>query len=301
MIHEFALEPTCLDNWQDFRYFFDLFGIPHGRLISQFPKRWKMMVYDAAAHCGDIEKARIEERLRTIDEKLLRIHRPYDGTKDWLTNAEVAHVQVPFHAVISKGNPRNHDFVLRRDEIDDSTPQWNVPRSRPIARNAAEMAQRVTVLFSKSSEIVFVDPNFGPEKARYRRTLQEFLSIAASACPTIKRLEFHLEAKSTNEFFCQTCDEQLPRLIPIGMTMRFIRWRQLDTGDQLHARYVLTDAGGIHFESGLDDGDTGETTDVNLLDKDLYLTRFRQYRKHDRDEDNAFQFVDEHTVVGLRT
>jgi len=49
MLYEFAVEPTCLDNWQTFRYLIEQFGVSHGRLISRFPKDWIRLVIE---HCS---------------------------------------------------------------------------------------------------------------------------------------------------------------------------------------------------------------------------------------------------------
>jgi hypothetical protein len=47
MFYEYALKPSLLNNWKDFRYFTEKFGIAQGRLISRYPKRWKRMVYES--------------------------------------------------------------------------------------------------------------------------------------------------------------------------------------------------------------------------------------------------------------
>ena len=61
MLYEYALEPDLLNNWKDFRYFTEKFGVSRGRLLSPFPKRWKRLVYESLANCGEIERKRIEE------------------------------------------------------------------------------------------------------------------------------------------------------------------------------------------------------------------------------------------------
>ena len=93
MIYEFALDPGVLSTWGSFRYFYDNFGAEHGRLISQFPKRWKRMVYDACSKCADIDKKRIEERLAYINNKLVKMSREYNNSMPWLENAEEQHIE----------------------------------------------------------------------------------------------------------------------------------------------------------------------------------------------------------------
>src|SRR5690349_19025334 len=105
MIHEYALEPTLLSNWQDFRYFTEKFGVPQGRLISEYPKKWKKFVYQSI-DCGEIDRVRIVEGLRRIDEKLTRRINPgwTDGV-NWLGNAIAEQTRKPFRAIIALANP----------------------------------------------------------------------------------------------------------------------------------------------------------------------------------------------------
>ena len=48
-------------------------------------------------------------------------------------------------------------------------------------------------------------------------------------------------------------------------------------GEKLHNRYILTDLGGVTFGIGLDDGNEGETDDLNLMDRVNYELRWSQY------------------------
>ena len=95
MVYEFAVEPTLLNRWDQFRYLVEKFDVSQGRLISRFPEKWKRMVYESLAECKDVEKARIEEGLRRIDHRLLTTTRAYnDGGPSWLENAEASHLQM---------------------------------------------------------------------------------------------------------------------------------------------------------------------------------------------------------------
>ena len=93
MVYEFAVEPTLLNTWDQFRYIVEKFDVSQGRLISRFPKEWKKMVYESLNDCKEIERARIEESLRRIDHRLLNTIRSYNGEgPTWLENAEVSHI-----------------------------------------------------------------------------------------------------------------------------------------------------------------------------------------------------------------
>ena len=135
-------------------------------------------------------------------------------------------------------------------------------------------------MLRNASEVIFVDPHFSPEDRRYRRPLEEFLRAAIDARPSDppRRLEVHSSAdKPPEEFFRDACNNQLPRCVPVGLTLRLVRLRRRGDGERLHNRYILTNLGGVIFGVELDEGDVGDSDDVHLLERDQYEERWRQY------------------------
>ena len=190
MLHEFALEPTVMSTWERFRYFFEKFGVECGRLISQFPKKWKRMVIEACKEHGT-KRTKFVERLRGINSKLIQSGRPYDGELDWLENAETQHITKPFHAIISISNPRKQLFVLIDDELDETNPLWYVKRGDSIPRAAEDIASCCATLLQISTEILFIDPNFDPTALRWRKPLELLMDDACQGKRPV-RLELHV-------------------------------------------------------------------------------------------------------------
>jgi hypothetical protein len=295
MLHEYALDPSVLHNFDKVRYFLEKFGVYHGRLISRFPRKWKRMVYEACAACGDIEKKRIEVSLISADFKLMKTGRLYDDSLAWLINAEKQHSAKPFHAIISNSNPRNISDVLIADAVsEESTPLLRVKREDCVSRSAEILAKMVQPLLQISAEVLFIDPHFDPTKERFRRTLSLFL-MALNGNEKVRRIEYHLGDDLGEPYFKTECMRHISRILPKNRAITFVRWKQFETnpGDQLHPRYVLTDLGGIRIDVGLDEGEEGETTDISLLDWTLYQQRWKDYG-----ESPAFEFVDKITIVG---
>jgi hypothetical protein len=302
MIFEYALEPILLNNWPDFRYFTEQFGVPQGRLISEYPKRWKKLVYQSL-NCGEIERARITEGLLRINEKpTRRVNLGWDESLNWLGNATAEHGRKPFRAILALANPDGLAFVLKGEDVNEAITLWHVDKTRIVPRIAAQMAQAVGPLLLTSEVIRLTDPHFNPNREQYRVTLQGFLSasLAGRVYPAPRIVEVHLSAdgdlKPTAEYFAARCQELLPGRIPSGVEVRFIRWHQKTGGEELHNRYVLTDLGGIRFGAGLDERDAGETDELEILDKDAYRVRYSQY-----DPAGAtFDLADQVVVIGTR-
>ncbi|MBI2199148.1 MAG: hypothetical protein HYU42_11205 [Candidatus Rokubacteria bacterium] len=285
MIHEYALEPELVATWVDRgvgRYFIEKFGLGQPRIVSRYPKRWKRLVWEAFTSGNDVERARMTELLERLRETMVkRRDGRWDPSAAWLHNAEDEHARVPFHAILARSNPRGLTMVLVADEIDDATPLWGVPRGCTVPRTAMDMAAAVASMLRIADVLVFVDPHFGPENGRHRRPLERFLRSVVDARPgeAPRRLEVQSSADggSTTAFFCDECRQRLPVCIPIGLRVEMVRLRQRPGGERLHNRYILTDLGGVIFGVGLDEGDHGDTDDIQLLDRAQYEERWRQY------------------------
>lgn len=307
MLYEYAVQPGLLSNWRSFQHLIAQFGFDRGRLIVRYPSRWKLMVYDSLAKCGAVEKKRIEEALRRIDDRMVRRKHQWDAASPWLRNAEAEHSRRPFRAIVADGNPNGHPCVLVLDDLDDTLPcdelpegdprrLWYAPRSRVIRRNAREMAAAVEPILQHAMEILLVDKHFGPENARHRRPFEEFLeAIAARAQGTLpRRVEVHTGDKSDQAFFRSACQKVLGPLVPAGMSVRLVRWNC----DHLHNRFILTDRGGVAFLEGLDEytGHGREEDVVVLLDEAVCRQLFHDYDP----AAGKFTYCDECVVEGRK-
>ncbi len=301
MIYEYALEPVLLNNWKDFRYFAEKFGVPKGRLISRYPRKWERMVLASLTGCGEIERKTIEEALVNLKRYLLPRHHEWRDETDWLSNAETEHTKRPFHAVIAAANPRNRDFVLDADGVSEANSLWRLPILLPVQRVATVMAQRVAPLLCFSKRILFIDPHFRPQEIRWRRSLQAFLEVATNTRRPgeVLKAEIHVNNEIEINYFKAQCQKCLPEVIPIGLRVRIVQWQEKPLGEKLHNRFILTDIGGVSFGVGLDDsdGEDGQTDDIQLLNEESYNSRFAQYAG----SSPAFDLVAEFIVDGRRS
>jgi hypothetical protein len=298
MIYEYAVDPGLLNSWERFRYLTEKFGVSHGRLISRFPKRWKALVHQALGDVPDIDKARIVEKLKGIDDKLLpRFHEWVEGLP-WIDNAVREHAVRPFHAIVCSAVQGRHPQQLAYADLEEALPLWAVGHERVVQRVAAQLAAAVAPLLRITRSVMFIDPHFDPYKARVRSTVAEFIAgcVAGRGDVPLERVEFHTEFRPEINDFAAECQRQLARRIPTGITLRVVRWREFDNGEGLHNRYILTERGGLRFAWGLDEGAASQTDDVSLLDQGVYQKRWNQFFG----AAPAFEFVDEIFVKGTR-
>jgi hypothetical protein len=286
MIHEFALEPALVATWADRirgRYFIEQFGIGQPRVVSRFPKHWKRLVWDAFSSDNDLDRARLEAIVRRLTEVMIeRKGFRWNNDSPWLANALVEHARFNFHAILTLANPDGLDFVLEADAIDHQATRWAVTRGAAVKRSAKQMALALAPMLRGAHFIVFIDPYFQPQEARFRNPFREFLlaSIVGRAGVPLKSVHLLCAAdgmEMSADYFRAVCERQLPRTVPHGLTISVARLRERDRSEKLHNRYVITDLGAVAFQIGLDEGDEGESDDVQLLERALYELRYQQY------------------------
>lgn len=158
------------------------------------------------------------------------------------------------------------------DDIDEHNPPalWRVERSREVPRTGAAMAKALAPLFGLARTVLFVDRNFAPLDIGFRNGLTALLQRLWECCRDRSglRVEYHTgddhptpRHKHTAAEFVRQCGVTLATEIPMGMSVRFIRWRYRE----LHDRYVITDRAAVAFGQGLDEAGTKEEIQVVRL------------------------------------
>jgi hypothetical protein len=238
-------------------------------------------VLQAVQNSDELELERVTALIGILSECMVTRNGRYDGGLGWLQNVEQEYSRSPFHAILATENPRSHKAILSGrslGSIPDS--RWNLGRSASPNRKAADIADCVAGMLRICNVVVFVDPHFGPENARHRKVLgallQKLLDRGAGS-PLPERIEVQTSDKAEEEWFRSECEKRLPGLVPRGMTMTIVRLSEREGGEKLHNRYILTDIGGVSLQIGLDEGHSGETEDIDLMDRAKYLKRWSQY------------------------
>lgn len=305
MIYEYAVEPKCLREWQNFRYLVEHFGVSRGRLISQFPKDWLKQVYGTCSGFSFRQKQQLEIELKRLKKGgLVRSGREYDKSKDWVTNAlsqfEKDH---PFHAVIVDSFANPPDGVLIADEITPGDSCWQNDREVRVERTVYALGNAVAGLLKIADRIIFVDKMFTPNSDRWQILLAKFIALASIERNKSPIIEYHTKidndeygklAEERMQEFHNDCDEHLGHLIPKGLSLKIVRWDKHHRGDFFHERCILTDKGGIRIDWGLDVGKPGETTLVSLMEDNVWEESWANFQK----DASIFKYVDEIIVDG---
>lgn len=279
MHYEYAVEPQAIgSSWENFRYLIEKFGFDKGRLISRFPKSWFREVYAAANALSPVQKKMVEEALNQAKKnKVVRNGRTFDpALGSWLDNALAQHNQKPFHAIIASQVPKDETEALSIDMLDESAPLMKVPHESNIPRDIESITNALRGLLQFGSRLVFVDPYFDPFNQRQRNLFREVLRLVGEVNPSAV-CEFHYRNDTkkglSNEILRREAATLSSDIIPSGMKISFFCWCEKDGGEDFHARYLLTDRGGIRVDAGFEPVGSQETTDFSIMDSDLVHRR----------------------------
>ncbi len=278
MFLEYAVEPRAIgSSWQTFRYVIEKFGFDRGRLISEFPGKWFRLVYEATDALPDAEKKKVVEALNLAKRnKTVKSGRLYDPSiGDWLQNALVQNALVPFHAIIAMENPGAHNHVLEAADLDEQQALMIASQDWLVKRDALALADAMKLLLRTANFVGIVDPFYDPFNTRYQNTLRECLRIVHAANPHAV-CEIHYrdrEGAPEMDAIEREARVKFGTVIPEGMTIALYRWRERVRGEDFHARYLLTDRGGIRIDAGFSAEGAHQTTDMSLMSYELSQDR----------------------------
>lgn len=276
MFYEYALEPAVLCSWDRARFFLDAFGPWKGRFLAEYPRRWKKMVFDGLA-CPDVEKKRIVERLAQLDRRVFspRANASYDGTRTWLVNAEEEHERQPFHAIVAAlAVPSQEAHVLDGAEVDETHARWRVENGRLVSREPAVFVQAIRLLLNASQRVVVIDPYFRADQPDKTRPLVAFCQAVLGRAT----VEVHFADEPRGYDPCmKDAARALPTLLPDGMRVTLLCWKERAGGPRLHNRYLLTEVGGVKFGDGIEMGSTGHEDHLSILDEPSRLKLWNQH------------------------
>lgn len=279
MLFEYAVEPQAIgSSWQNFRYLIEKFGFDRGRLISRFPGKWEREVYAAAAEMKPTERARLEIALNQAKQsKFLRSGRPYDpAIGSWSQNAIAQQAVAPFHAIIAEQNSAAHPQVITVDEVDEHHPLMVSAHTWEVERIGTKIASALCPLLKSARSVLFVDRFFDISKARYQETLKACLDIIQASGGAGVRCEIHFcdhDTRAPAEFIEREAHKWIRGVLPDGMSLALFGWKERANGADFHARYLLTDVGGINVEAGFSAEGTHQKVQLGLLPLDFAKDR----------------------------
>jgi hypothetical protein len=279
MLFEYAVEPQAIgSSWRNFQLLMSQFGFDRGRLISQFPKAWFKEVYIASDAMKPVERKRLEESLnRAKKSKVVRSGRPYDQTLGgWLPNAIAQQAISPFHAIIVEQNPLGHPQVLIVDDVDDNHPLMAAPHTWDVDRVGVAIAGAMRPLLTSATTVLFVDRFFDISKAQYQETLKACLDVIQTSGGAGVRCEIHFcdhDKRPPSEFIEREAHKWIRGVLPAGMSFSIFGWKERAGGADFHARYLLTDVGGINVEAGFSAEGAHQKVQLGLLPLDLAQNR----------------------------
>jgi hypothetical protein len=276
-------------------------------LISEFPSKWRKLVIEKARELAatdipqrattDLQASRIARKLSEdrFKRKLKSSRRAFDSSAgDWCQAAVGA--SPPFDMIITSSSGTSRNQIGADDLLKDEHPFHRKTQDQ-IRRTKEDLIGAARLLVSACDEFVLVDPNFRADEPRFHETVIHLISLLeARAGAPPKRLEVHT-SRARNKHDVYHRGPQLSQWrthiepeLPIGWNVDVCYWDTMPSGGKPHARFLLTEAGGIYFDHGLDEG-PGQTL-VTLLEDEVWESLFKTFDASSLPEDfDAAQHV----------
>ena len=322
MIQEYALDPSVLVAEYSRQYGFlrDSFN-DTGRVLSQYPRKWRQKVMRMLGDVSEMDRMRLEALLDKwlLPHSVIREHPIFNGGA-WLIEAETEDARLPFYGILADANPRRHDRVIPFDDIVTGDHHlWNCARSCRATRTAQDIVTAVAPMLKRSKRVVLIEPYFFTED-RFCNVLIEMISVLTSpdcihpikeiqVCTALKgndrrgKAPGHAIRHEISEEFRRLCEEQIPRLVPVGFKVNFTVYFEKQHGVDAHDRHILTDIAGVDFGQGLDqrrDRNDDNHVRINLLDFEECCRLEEDFQPHMSGASASYHVESEFTVEGRK-
>lgn len=302
IFHEIAVEPDAIRTLRDLQCVLLLAGFGNGRLIVNYPSKgpdpasdigtwvWRVIESVRVADVGKVGKAR--ELLIKERKKILRSKRIFNHRASWIENARSENKQSPFAAMIVDGCPESALECNLDDLSGDRPPQClrEDQHVRTLPKRPTQFAEHMLPMLRHASALRFVDPHYLRQNrnngqinlSRAHAAIAREIALRMNA-DNVNRVprtvEFHMLRVSEYpnddlHIFIRAMGEHLPSRWKAAAFL----WEERKSGKRFHARYLLTDIGGVGSDYGLDEGRTqGDETDLYLLPEAMRAQRTEDF------------------------
>ncbi|MFO1377321.1 MAG: hypothetical protein U1F14_09980 [Steroidobacteraceae bacterium] len=291
LIREFAIQPSAVGSWRDFRYVFEKLGFSEGRLGTRLPKDWDNKVLGS---CSDeIDRKRIECALQRHAQSRLTDPPVFGNARlaTWVDEVSAAHARRKLSGVVlANGTTVKFSDPPSTTIADANEEFFRAERSRWVPCTAKDLAEMARVLFRLSPKVVLVDPHLNPRttmNAEWIEPVKELLRVGrAGGCHVVEILTSTacLPKSPDHEVykFLEVCSEEAGRLSQVSIA--FLNPETVP--NRLHGRYLISESGALRYEKGFRAVGADVSNDVSIVDGGMHAELVTGFM-HDLEELNV--------------
>ena len=289
----YAVSPNAFDSASELRLFFSNFGPYSGRYILTYPlfQEWQVHLTRKFENAGEIERERLKLALRRAKENCAfvdKIGLPWSDKQSWIENAfQLWKLKFGLDRILSSDNEFEQMQLLDQDALlalmKSSESDVYGTIDAQINTTAECYWNAAKILCMHSNNIFIIDPYFDPlniyRKRIFLKILKEF-----SLLPKISDVSFFVRHKQLASFSGYVDTKEIEELIHCALekidrriTVTLNMVEDSKSNDKLHARYLLTNKGGLNFDQGFQTLPNGRKNVVSPIGKNLHTSLYEKF------------------------
>ena len=296
----YGIEPSAYSTPKEWGAQLASFGPHSGRYLLVLPsyQAWSEAVLAQFAGSGELDQKRIRLILKKASEQSsFRARPPMDRwpvTENWLENAigywraanpkhKLIYVHEACFGEFSKIRLNDCKFLASADDFLPTSPS-----DEEIDTQPEDYWKASQWLCQLSAEIHLIDPYFNPLAGTDIRKV--FVHFVEQISRLKKAIAVHFWVRAKGRGFesgLQKASQEVEKLIRdvvpggrSGLCFHFHWVSDESSPDRLHARFLLTEKGGIQFDQGFQTlRPTGKKNTVSPLGLDLHRVLFERFTK----------------------
>jgi len=294
----YGIEPRAFETVRELRLLLLAHGPYTGKYILEYPNSnaWRQQLLEHFSHAGDVERERLKSILIRAKEDRVAIEIQklnWINTKDWIHNAiqiwsnkgdyKQIYVSDTDYQALNLSEASACKGVL----INSMEPP-PLTSSDVEIDTSAESYWGICSLLCKLSHIIhIIDPYFDPLKSSRKNIFRIFLSNFFEI-PYLTELNFWIRKSSIGNSRGEIDFSQIEQMISKAaknnkrnkkIRLNFVQ--DEDSIDKIHARYLLTNKGGIKVDQGFQELPSGRRNLVSAIAPEQYKRLYQMFSRED--------------------
>lgn len=304
----YGLAPNACETLRELHLTLKKFGPQSGRYILKYPdlNAWKKLVYAQFQNSTELDKKRLAEIFNPFNQNTatslidashqdINITRTWDSSKPWIESAITLWSNHPELKKIYVSENDYHEKISLTESLSNTlATTWDTPSSPiceiPILTTPDSYWDVSKILCSMSSEIHFIDPYFDPSRNDRKGIFEKYIT---EICNIRKVEKIFIWSRHNNvEGNMEFINRDIKRIFSLAsknsrtkIALYFHAIDDTSSADRLHARFLITDKGGIKFDQGFQSLGKNRTNLATPLEDNLRHQIFEKFSRMEFDFD----------------
>lgn len=263
MNERYAVDPAAPADARELKLLLDQFGLQTGRFLARYPQDWPAQLLAQVGKVSEMDRQRVLDLLQRRKASLMPVVAPFVLGSSWANNAAIAIESHRAFAGVIGQKPNGFGWPTTEQVLYEDGGGLHQAQGAHVPMKAASYQDCARPLFNASAEVTLIDSYFtlrnkGGRQCHRRWPVMQTILKEAEASGTCQTLRLVLERAQIEA--TEGTEDQLEQDLEAAIAEARVErvGVEYEVRDSVgHGRYLISIHGGLQFDQGFEESQTG--------------------------------------------